>query len=105
MLWKGKKVLVTGGAGFIGSHLAKTLVEMGCEVYIADNFSRGRRENIEPILGETHLHSMDLTDPANCLLATKGIDYVFHLAASVGGIHYIKKENVAGSTPSLLMHT
>ena len=105
MIWEGKKVLVTGGAGFIGSHLAATLVKMGCEVYIADNFSRGSRENIKPILDEIHLYTVDLTDSENCLLATRNIDYVFHLAASVGGIHYIKKENVAGSTPSLLMNT
>jgi nucleoside-diphosphate-sugar epimerase len=48
---------------------------------------------------------VDLTKLENCLLATKEVDYVFHLAASVGGIHYIRKENVGGSTPSLLMNT
>jgi len=105
MIWEGRKTLVTGGAGFIGSHLATTLVEMGCEVYIADNFSRARRENIKPISDQIHLYTVDLTNPGNCLLATRNIDYVFHLAASVGGIHYIKKENVEGSTPSLLMNT
>lgn len=105
MLWESKKVLVTGGAGFIGSHLAKRLLEMGCVVYIADNFSRGRKGNIELILDKVRLYTVDLTNLENCLLATKDIDYVFHLAASVGGIQYIKKENVEGSTPSLLMNT
>ena len=105
MNWKGKKVLVTGGAGFIGSHLVKKLLGIGCDVYIADNFSRGRRENIEPFLDKIHLYQVDLTKLENCMLATKDIDYVFHLAASVGGIHYIKRENVEGSTPSILMNT
>jgi hypothetical protein len=39
------------------------------------------------------------------MLVAKDIDYIFHLAASVGGIHYIKRENVEGSTPSILMNT
>jgi nucleoside-diphosphate-sugar epimerase len=105
MAWKDKKVLVTGGAGFIGSHLVKKLLDLGCEVSLADNFSRGRRENIEPFLDKIHLYQGDLTKLENCVMAVKSIDYVFHLAASVGGIHYIKRENVEGSTPSILMNT
>jgi nucleoside-diphosphate-sugar epimerase len=105
MNWEGKKVLVTGGSGFIGSHLVKKLLDMGCDVSVADNFSRGRRENIEPFLDKIHLYQVDLTKLENCMLAAKDIDYVFHLAASVGGIHYIKRENVEGSTPSILMNT
>ena len=105
MDWKDKKVLVTGGAGFIGSHLVKKLLDMECDVSVADNFSRGRRENIEPFLDKIHLYQVDLTDLENCMLVAKDIDYVFHLAASVGGIHYIKRENVEGSTPSILMNT
>ncbi len=105
MIWRDKNVLVTGGAGFIGSHLVKKLIELGSVVSVADDFSRGRRKNIEPLLNEIQLHIVDLTNPENCVNVTKDIDYVFHLAASVGGIHYIKKENVGGSTPSLLMNT
>ena len=105
MNWKSSKILVTGGAGFIGSHLVGKLLGLGSEVYVADNFSRGTRENIEPFLDRISLYSIDLSKLENCLLATKEVDYVFHLAASVGGIHFIKKENVGGATPSLLMNT
>ena len=100
-----KKVLVTGGAGFIGSHLVRRLLDLGSEVYVADNLSRGRRENLEPFLDEVHFYLVDLTKLENCLQATDEVDSVFHLAASVGGIHYILKENVGGLTPSLLMNT
>jgi nucleoside-diphosphate-sugar epimerase len=103
--WKDKRVLVTGGAGFIGSHLVKKLLDIGCDVSVADNFSRGRIENIESFLDKIHLYRVDLTELENCMLAAKDIDYIFHLAASVGGIHYIKRENVEGSTPSILMNT
>lgn len=105
MKWSDSRVLVTGGAGFIGSHLVKKLLNLGCEVYVADNFSRGSKENLEPFLDKIHLYPVDLTKLENCLRVTKDVDYVFHLAAAVGGIHYIKKENVGGSTPSLLMNT
>lgn len=105
MIWKDKKVLVTGGAGFIGSHLVKKLLDMECDVSVADNFSRGRRENIESFLDKIRLYQVDLTELENCMLVAKDIDYIFHLAASVGGIHYIKRENVEGSTPSILMNT
>ena len=103
-MWSGSRVLVTGGAGFIGSNLARKLIESECEVHVADNFSRGCIENITPLNG-IHLHRVDLTDMQNCLTVTDGMDFVFHLAASVGGIQYIKKENVENLTPSLLMNT
>jgi len=105
MKWKDKSVLVTGGAGFIGSCLSKELVNLGCDVCVADNFFRGRIENIKPILDKIKLFEVDLTKQESCLDVTKDIDYVFHLAASVGGIHYINKQYVEGGTPSILMNT
>jgi nucleoside-diphosphate-sugar epimerase len=104
-MWKGSKVLVSGGAGFIGSNLAKRLLEFGADVRVADDFSRGSKANVRPFMGQITLLNTDLTKLENCLEAVNGMDFVFHLAASVGGIHYILKENVAGSTPSLLMNT
>jgi nucleoside-diphosphate-sugar epimerase len=97
-------VLITGGAGFIGSHLAERLLEDNCQVIIADDFSRGSLGNIEHIADSLDIRPVDLTTAEGCLTATEGADYVFHLAASVGGIHYIQRENVGGLTPSVLMN-
>ncbi|WP_134670279.1 SDR family NAD(P)-dependent oxidoreductase [Halorussus marinus] len=104
MKWNDSTVLVTGGAGFIGSHLTEYLIEQGCEVVVADDFSRGSIENIEHLEGNIDLVPADLTTREGCLKATEGVDHVFHLAASVGGIHYIKRENIGGLTPSVLMN-
>ena len=97
-------VLVTGGAGFIGSHLVDRLVDEGCDVVVADDFSRGQLEHLEHILDEIDLVPADLTTREGCIRATEGVDDVFHLAARVGGIHYIQRENVGGLTPSVLMN-
>jgi nucleoside-diphosphate-sugar epimerase len=104
MDWEESTVLVTGGAGFIGSHLVERLVELDADVVVADDFSRGRVEHIEHLEDEIDLIPVDLTTYDGCIRATEGVDYVFHLAARVGGIHYIKRENVGGLTPSVLMN-
>jgi len=73
--------LVTGGAGFIGSHLVEFLLAQGGEVRILDDFSTGRRENIAPLLDKTVLFEGDLCDEDLAAEATKGVDFVFHQAA------------------------
>lgn len=100
----GSTVLVTGGAGFIGSFLTEKLVSLGAQVRVADNLSRGDVSNLSGVQDDIEFLPVDLTTQKGCVEATEGIDYVFHLAASVGGIHYIKKENVGGLTPSVLMN-
>jgi GDP-D-mannose 3',5'-epimerase len=97
-------VLVTGGAGFIGSNLVRTLVEEGASVRVADNLSRGALAKLNGLRNRIKFVEVDLTDQENCVAACKDIHYVFHLAASVGGIQYIKKANVGGLTPSALMN-
>lgn len=97
-------VLVTGGAGFIGSHLAEELAEVGADVVIADDFSRGSLRNLRSFEENVELRPVDLTTREGAQRAVRGVDHVFHLAASVGGIHYIKRENVGGLTPSVLMN-
>ncbi|SDK15510.1 Nucleoside-diphosphate-sugar epimerase [Halovenus aranensis] len=102
--WNNKSVLVTGGAGFIGSFLTERLVDLGANVTVADDFSRGDIEKINHLRDEIEFRAVDLTTHKNCVEITEGVDYVFHLAASVGGIHYIQRENVGGLTPSVLMN-
>ena len=104
MNWTNRSVLVTGGAGFIGSHLTEHLLNLGCEVIVADDISRGNLSKIEPFLDEVEFVPVDLTTKEGAIRSTEGVDDVFHLAASVGGIHYIQRENVGGLTPSVLMN-
>lgn len=73
--------LVTGGAGFIGSHLTASLVEQGAGVRVLDNFSTGKRENLAPILGKIDLVEGDITDPRICAHACAGVRFVLHQAA------------------------
>jgi nucleoside-diphosphate-sugar epimerase len=73
--------LVTGGAGFIGSHVATRLVELGHRVRVLDDFSTGRRENLAHLEGKTELLEADIRNPQVCMRACEGIDFVFHHAA------------------------
>jgi len=74
--------LITGGAGFIGSHLVDNLVEKGCKVRVMDNLANGKLENISHHLGQEvfEFFHRDVTDPLDVERAMEGIDVVFHLA-------------------------
>lgn len=84
--WKEKRVLVTGGAGFIGSSLCKKLASSGCYVVIFDNFSSGKYENVEDILKDyadkTCLLRGDCKKPSGVKKAVSDVDVVFHFAAN-----------------------
>jgi len=73
--------VVTGGAGFIGSHLAQALVARGEKVRVADSFITGNRRNLEAIGGGVELVEGDLADAAVARRAVAGADYVLHQAA------------------------
>ncbi|HDI02884.1 MAG TPA: NAD-dependent epimerase/dehydratase family protein, partial [Candidatus Aenigmarchaeota archaeon] len=73
------KVLVTGGAGFIGSHLVDLLLERGNEVTVVDNLSAGKRENVNP---DAEFIKGDLKDKEFVIENVKGFDVVYHLAAN-----------------------
>ena len=89
--YKDKRVLITGGLGFIGSHLAEKLVKLGAKVTIVDNLSKGSLKNIESIRDKVELITGDLMDYSVCKGCTRNKDIVFHLAAPVGGRGYIEE--------------
>ncbi len=101
-------MLVTGGAGFIGSHLAERLVELGHDVRVLDNFTTGRRENVAHLEGRIDLIEGDIRDPGTAARAVEGADTVFHLAAlasvprSVDDPFTSNDVNVNGSLTMLL---
>lgn len=79
--YRGKVVCVTGGAGFIGSHLADALVELGAEVRILDDFSNGRQSNLTGPARQAALVRGSITDDAALDRAMAGCSLVFHQAA------------------------
>jgi nucleoside-diphosphate-sugar epimerase len=82
--WQGKRVVVTGGAGFLGSHLCPLLFQAGAHVLILDDWSRGN--NLKE--GESSFVQDDAGEIENCLDAFRGAEVVFNLAASVAGVLY-----------------
>jgi len=77
------RYLVTGGAGFIGSHLVHTLVEHDQEVRILDNFSSGKRENLSGLAGRLEVLEGDVRDRSTVAKAVRDVDVIFHQAAFV----------------------
>ena len=75
------KILVTGGAGFIGSHLVDNLLALNNEVTVLDNFSTGRRENLAHVIDRIRLVDCDISKVGDWVKELKNIDWVFHLAA------------------------
>jgi UDP-glucose 4-epimerase len=77
----GVPVLVTGGAGFIGSHIVHALVAADAEVLVLDNFSNGSRENLGDVRSHLTILEGDIRNPATCAGAVRDRRFVFHLAA------------------------
>ena len=75
------KYMVTGGAGFIGSHIVNRLLNEGHEVVVVDNFLTGRRENLKHYVKDVEFHEVDIRDAAGIAKAMKGVEYVYHQAA------------------------
>ncbi len=75
------KYLVTGGAGFIGSHLVTRLVDEGHQVRVLDNLSTGNRENLAHVRGDVEFLHGDVSDTRACAQAVRGVEVVFHQAA------------------------
>lgn len=75
--------LVTGGAGFIGSNLCETILNMGCRVRCLDDLSTGKQANVDLFLDHPNYEFLkgDIKDPATCMKACEGVTYVLHQAA------------------------
>jgi UDP-glucose 4-epimerase len=76
-----KRALVTGGCGFIGSHIVEKLVDLGAQVTILDDLSTGSYANIAAVADKVALIEGSITDKTTCIRALQDIDVVFHLAA------------------------
>jgi GDP-D-mannose 3',5'-epimerase len=105
------KIIVTGGAGFIGSALVKRLVAGGSSVTVLDNLWRGGLENLRidgrdyAIELERDFHLADLTDYSVCLASIRDAELVYHLADIVGGVHFALKEQTFVFRQNILINT
>jgi len=110
-LLKNKKVIVTGGAGFIGSKLTRQLLDFGANVRVIDNLWRGSLENLKNEDGnffiniEKNFHLADLTDYSKSLELLRDADFVFHLADIVAGVNYVFNNEVFVFRQNLLINT
>jgi nucleoside-diphosphate-sugar epimerase len=98
--------LVTGGAGFIGSHLVRRLLELGHTVRVLDNFSTGHRENLAEIEPQIELIEGDICDLATAQRCAAGAEGVFHLAARASvprSVEFPREANEANVTGTLNM--
>jgi len=97
MDWKDSKVLVTGGASFIGSTLVDALLKKGAQIRVVDDLSSGKLENIATHVmnKEVEFVQNDLREPGVAESAVEGMDVVFHLAADHGGRGYVDLHQAA----------
>lgn len=103
--YSGKRVLVTGGASFIGSHLSELLLAHGASVRVADDLSSGLVSNLSAVADDVELLVGDLRDPDFAARASASQEIVFHLAAAHGGRGYIDTHPVECCNNMLLDHT
>src|SRR5271170_435030 len=104
LAYDGRRILVTGGASFIGSHLSELLVQSGAKVTVADDFSSGKHGNLDRIASNITLLEGDLRRPNFAADAVGGQEVVFHLAASHGGRGYIDTHPIECTNNMLLDH-
>jgi nucleoside-diphosphate-sugar epimerase len=102
--WKDRRVLVTGGAGFIGHRLVMQLVQNGAKVTVVDNLSKGNMENLRSVLPSVEFHDEDLLTNRTVKNLLKDIDTCFHLAAKIGGIAYFHRTPASSLRENSIMN-
>jgi UDP-glucose 4-epimerase len=103
--FSGKRVLVTGGASFISSHLVEALVVAGGEVRVVDDLSSGKLENLSAVQNDVEVQIGDLRNASVAQRASRNEEIVFHLAAAHGGRGYIDTHPVECLENMSLDHT
>ena len=100
MNWKKTRILITGGASFIGSHLVDALVKLGAKVRVVDNLISGKKDNLKSHIKNSAIEFIqaDLMNSAVTKKACSNIDVVFHLACDHGGRGYVDLHQAACST-------
>lgn len=101
---RNKKILVTGGAGFIGSNLTEAILEQGNQVVVLDNYSTGKKENIQEFISNPNFTFIegDIRNLEDCLKACEGVDAILHQAAigsvprSIANPYFSHDNNVSG---------
>ena len=89
--YQNKRVLVTGGASFIGSHLVEALLSFNCDVVVVDDFSSGKRANLPNAEKKLKIIELDIFTATDLDSLFTDVEYVFHLAAIHGGRGFIEK--------------
>lgn len=89
--WNGKEVLITGGAGFIGHRLVAKLFDLGANISVLDDLSKGNQQNLAPYLDKIQFIQTDLLNSMVVKDALNRCQVCFHLAAKIGGIGYFHK--------------
>ncbi|MEI8122836.1 MAG: NAD-dependent epimerase/dehydratase family protein [bacterium] len=102
--YKSRKIAITGGASFIGSHLAELLLRLGASVTVIDDFSSGNRENLSGIASSINIIEGDLRELGFAEISLRGAEVIFHLAAQHGGRGYIESHPVECMNNMLLDH-
>lgn len=98
--WKNQKVLVTGGSGFIGSHVSELLVKKGAKVSILDHI---KKQNIQSIINQVELMDGDINNLQTGIKACQNKDIVINMAARVGGIEYNQSHQASILRENLLI--
>jgi nucleoside-diphosphate-sugar epimerase len=93
MFWSGKRVLVGGGCGFLGSYMVPQLVEAGALVTVVDNLDNGYVDNLQAVAGQVEFMEADLRDRSVCDRVSYGQDVIINLSAKAFGVEYSRRHN------------